>query len=68
MNKWDILSNMIILYDAIQTNILNILPTLKEIILTIIMYTVTYSHHCFVVGILYVSSKLGNLSLIQCFI
>ena len=37
MNKWDILSNLIILYDinAIQTNIINILPTSKEIILTI---------------------------------
>ena len=38
MNKWDIISNMIILYDinAIQTNIINILPTSKEIILTLV--------------------------------
>ena len=36
MNKWGILSNMIILYDinAIQTNIIKVLGIKKDIILT----------------------------------
>ena len=40
MNKWGIILNMIIPHDinGIQTNIINILPTPKDIILTL-LYT-----------------------------